>query len=108
MSNDRCAVLSRVCTVILSLAVIAVLALSPVTALAQGKGKKAEPVKKEKPPAKVEPTPAPAPAPAPAQPKGKRMVVTRVAVYDLVAAGDIKPRTAVIVSEAILAEIRKI
>jgi hypothetical protein len=36
------------------------------------------------------------------------MVVTRVAVYDLVTAGDIKPRTGVIVSEAILAEIRKI
>ena len=109
------AVCSRVFLVALLCAVITALVLVPASASAQGKGKKADakqaaPAKDEK---KAEPAPAPAPEPKSAPPpepapKAKRQVVTRVAVYDLVAAGDIKPRTAMIVSESILAEIRKI
>ncbi|MBI5528661.1 MAG: hypothetical protein HY897_20210 [Deltaproteobacteria bacterium] len=98
---------------LVSVTVLGTLAVCASTADAQAKGKKSE-TKKGKAPAKVEQKaepqpktePAPAPAPVPAAPR--RQVVTRVAVYDMSSAGDIKPRTAVIVSEAVLAEIRKL
>jgi hypothetical protein len=38
----------------------------------------------------------------------KRVISTRIAVYDFAPSGAIKPRTAMIVSEAVLAEIRKL
>jgi hypothetical protein len=121
--------MGRFIPVLFAVLTAAAFVLSGADAAAQAKGgKKAEPAKKDAAPAKAEPAPAPKPAPEPAKPapekpapapeakpsppveapKPKRQVVTRVAVYDLQSAGEIKPRTAMIVSEAILAEIRKL